>query len=318
MDWRYNHYIMISVVIATLNRADVLEKISLPSLVRQNFTDFEVVVWDASDSNDSKIVCERFMPEFEKKGASLEYFKAPRRGSSSQRNDAAASAVGDIIFFIDDDCEISIDSLYSLSICFNSFPWLNGSGLPMLNKTQASGNSSILKFATKLFGMKNNQLQRKINRSGGLSLPIKDLPGPAEWLSGGAMAFRKSVFEKVSFDERLEIFGGYAIGEDYDFSHRVMLEFGQPHMIANGGFVVHHAAGGARMAGREKIASYFFNGELIRRNFKRYGKHFSKLWIAWGNLATILLLLKSGSKPGDIIAGRRMAKEGLRTWLKLP
>ena len=38
----------ISVIIATKNRADALEKISLPSLAKQDFKDFEVIIWDAS------------------------------------------------------------------------------------------------------------------------------------------------------------------------------------------------------------------------------------------------------------------------------
>jgi GT2 family glycosyltransferase len=202
--------------------------------------------------------------------------------------------------------------LHVLSVCFESFPWLNGVGIPLLNKTPTSGNSTILKFTARLFSMKNSQLQRKINSYGGLSLPMRDVPGLAEWLSGCSMAFKKSVFEKVRLDERLESFGGYALGEDYDFSHRVMLEFGQPHMVANGGYVIHHKAPGNRHSGRDKIASYFFNAELIRRNFKRYGKSFNPLCVAWGNLAILLSLLQSGAKLIDILAGRILAQKRLR------
>jgi glycosyltransferase involved in cell wall biosynthesis len=300
---------MISVIIATLNRSEALRNISLPSLIRQNCGDFEIIVWDASDADDSQKVCERFKGEFDKKNIRLNYFKAPRKGSASQRNDAADRASGNIVFFIDDDCEVSVDAIHYISICFASFPWLNGVGLPMLNKTPASGNSAMLKFAALLFGMKNHQLQRNINRYGGLSLPVKDLPGHAEWLSGGSMSLRKTVFEKVRFDERLETFGGYALGEDYDFSHRVMLEFGQPHLISNGGYVVHHAEeGGARITGINRIASFFFNAKLIRDNFKKYGKRFNSLWIIWGNLGIFLFLLKSGAKLRDIISGMKLAR----------
>jgi glycosyltransferase involved in cell wall biosynthesis len=302
---------MVSVVIATLNRSEALRDISLPSLMRQRCDGFEIIVWDASDSDDSQKVCECLVKEFDKNNILLRYCKAPRRGSASQRNDATDIASGDIVFFIDDDCEISVDAIQSISTCFESFPWLNGVGLPMLNKTPASGDSFILKFASLLFGMKNNQLQRKINRSGGLSLPIKDLAGPAEWLSGGSMALRKIVFEKVRFDERLEIFGGYAIGEDYDVSHRVMLEFGQPHMIANGGYVIHHAATGGRVLGTERVASFFFNAELIRRNFKKYGRNFNPIWVAWGNLGTSLFLLQSGATLRDILSGKKLAQSKL-------
>ncbi|MDR3075862.1 MAG: glycosyltransferase, partial [Synergistaceae bacterium] len=79
---------MISVIIPTMNRADALGKTSLPSLLRQNNADFEVIVWDASEGGESAEVCERLREDFAAMGASLRYHKAPRRGSASQRNDA--------------------------------------------------------------------------------------------------------------------------------------------------------------------------------------------------------------------------------------
>jgi glycosyltransferase involved in cell wall biosynthesis len=300
------------VIIATLNRAEALRDISLPSLLRQNCGNFEIIVWDASDTDDSHKVCECLAEQFDKKDIRLNYFKAPRKGSASQRNDAIDRAAGDIIFFIDDDSETSADAIYSILMCFDSFPWLNGVGLPMLNKTPASGNSAALKFAALLFGMKNNQLQRKINRYGGLSLPLKDLAGPAEWLSGGSMSFRKKVFEKVRFDERLETFGGYALGEDYDLSYRVMLEFGQPHLVSCWGYVIHHAAAGNRITGIKESAAHFFNAELIRGNFRKYGKTFNLLWIAWGSLGTFLFLLKSGTNLWNILCGIKVAHNKIK------
>lgn len=308
---------MISVVIATLNRADALRDISLPSLLRQDTGDFEAIVWDASEDDLSEKVCGDFFESFRQKGAALKYTRAPRKGLASQRNDAAKTAQGSEVFFIDDDCEISVDAISSLDKCFRSFPWLYGAGLPMLNKTPASGNSALLKIAARLFGMKNTELKRMINSSGGLSLPIKDLPGPAEWLSGGSMAFKTEVFGELGFDERLEIFGGYALEEDKDFSHRVFLRFRQPLMVAHGGYVIHHAAsGGNRNIGLNKIAASWFNPALIRHNFAQYGKRFSPLMVAWGSLATILALLRSGASPVNIVRGWQMARKELRKQMK--
>jgi len=305
---------MISVAIATLDRAFALREISLPSLLRQEYADFEVIVWDASENDESEKVCEVMRGAFEVKGAALRYFKAPRRGTASQRNDAVATAEGDIIFFFDDDCEMSVDSLSALSACFASLPLVPGAGIPLLNRNPESGNSRILGFATLLFGMKNNQLRRKINSYGGLSLPIKDLPGTAEWLSGGSMGFRREVFEKLRLDERLETFDSYALGEDYDFSHRVMLEYGEPLMVTNGGYVIHHSAPGKKLAGVEKIAAHFFNASLIRMNFGRYGKRFGLVSRAWGAFGTILMLMYQGTSPLDIVKGVKMASREIRKY----
>ena len=38
----------ITVIIATKNRADALDKICFPPLLTQTFRNFEVIVWDAS------------------------------------------------------------------------------------------------------------------------------------------------------------------------------------------------------------------------------------------------------------------------------
>lgn len=304
---------MISVVIATLNRADALNTYSLPSLLRQDNTNFEVIVWDASDDDDSRMVCEKFHPEFHQRNIELRYFKAQRRGLASQRNDSTTEIKGEVAFFIDDDCEISVDAINALHKCFASFPWVNGVGLPLVNKTQASGNSWVLKFAARLFGMRNNQFKRIINKAGGLSLPIVDLPGPAEWLSGGSMAFRKKVFDELKFDERLETFGGYALGEDVDFSHRVMLHFKEPLLIADSGRVIHHAAsgGGREKPNDDKISSYFFNGSLIRNNFKKYGEKFKLFFIAWSNTGTILMLSKDCITPSKIYKCCQRARKQL-------
>ena len=41
----------ISVIIATRNRAKALKNISVRSLIKQTYRNFEVIVWDASDND---------------------------------------------------------------------------------------------------------------------------------------------------------------------------------------------------------------------------------------------------------------------------
>lgn len=303
---------MISVIIATINRSDALREISLPSLLRQDSEGFEIIVWDASEDDLSRDVCESEKEKFRDRRIDLRYFHAPRKGLASQRNDAVSAANGSEVYFIDDDCEVSVDAVRSLDNCFRSFPWLMGGGVPMLNKTPSSGSSSLLKLAARMFGMKNSELCRKVTRAGGLSLPIKDLPGPAEWLSGGSMGYRRFVFDEMKFDERLETFGGYALGEDVDFSHRIFLRYKQPLMVTNGGYVIHHsAAGGDRNIGANRVAATIFNRIIIRKNFESLGAKFSKVAIAWAGFGDLLSNIRS-AKVSDLRNGRKMAKEALK------
>ncbi|MGC8533888.1 MAG: glycosyltransferase family 2 protein, partial [Candidatus Parvarchaeum sp.] len=118
----------ISVIIATRNRADALETISLPSLLKQDFKDFEVIIWDASDDDKSKNVVEKFIQSYP--DMIIRYFKAPRAGLASQRNDAVKMAKGDIIFFIDDDSKVSKDGLTAIYEAFQCNKDIIGVTLP--------------------------------------------------------------------------------------------------------------------------------------------------------------------------------------------
>lgn len=303
----------ISVIIATINRADAMQNISLPSLLKQAYPLFEVIVWDASDGDDTQLLCEHFSCLFQNRDVALSYHRAPRRGLASQRNDAVKVATGDIFFFIDDDCEVSCDTLSALYSTFYSFGWLKAAGISMLNKTTASRNSVFKRMGARFWGMKNTSLRRQILRSGALSMPIKDLPGEAEWLSGGAMAYRKNVFDELAFEERLERFGGYAMGEDYDFSHRVMLHFKEPLLICSGGYIIHIAAttGGNRTVGSNRVAATFFNMYLIRNNFSKYKKMPISAFI-WQLLGSTLALLSTGAGLSDLIHGVQKAISAMK------
>jgi GT2 family glycosyltransferase len=90
----------ISVVVATCNRPDVLAR-TLDALEpgRQQIAPdaFEVIVADDSRSEATQtMVGERF--------PRVRYVKGPRRGPASNRNRGAATAAGEWLAFIDDDC----------------------------------------------------------------------------------------------------------------------------------------------------------------------------------------------------------------------
>ncbi len=299
---------MITVILATKNRSEALKKHSLPTLLRQSSQGFEVVVWDASDTDASEKTCDAYKTSFENKDILFHYHKATRSGLASQRNDAIEAAKGDVVFFMDDDCEISCDAVEILQKYFDSFSWLFGAGLPMLNKVPARQRSFIAFMIMRLFWMRNTQFKRLISPSGSLSLPIVDLPGEAQWLSGGSMAYRKSVFDFIHFDERLERFGGYAMGEDYDFSHRVFLHFKQPLLIANGGYVVHCPETGERATPSDYVAATYYNRRIIKDNFKSYNKNISSLAYFWGGVGATILLLSKRISPSTLYKGIKDAR----------
>lgn len=294
---------MISVVIVTKNRAQALEEISLPSLLSQDCSDFEVVVWDASDHDRSRSVVASFVGKFEARGVSLRFFSAPRQGSVSQRNDAVSAARGDILFFIDDDCEVSSDGIRGLSECFDSEPSLMGAGLPMeeVHDSRCRFSSRKEAFKESLYRVVGYRKRRCVSLSGsakGISAP----PGPAEWLSGGSMAFRREVFDHLSFDEKLETFGPYAMFEDILFSHQVFLFYGRPLLVASRGGLVHRPVVEERIEGTDaKTAMFFYNRYRAMKVVSINHPYLGYISYGW---ACLSLLLKLSRRYGAGVTRR--------------
>ncbi len=248
----------ISIIIATLNRPDELKTIALPSMADQAYKNFEAIIWDASDNDASEKTCSEFAAKYP--AVKLRYFKAPRKGLASQRNDAVKEARGDIIFFIDDDAAISADGLQSLHDTFQD-PEIFGAALSV--RLPHKGNKNIASFwgdiTRRAMLLSHVGPQRICLLSGWALLPPDEKPGrPAQWLSGCSQAYRKAVFENNQFEEKLEKFGGYAVNEDLQFSQKLFRQ-GKKLIVAEKGYVFHKYVSGNRMAGSSQYAALFFN-----------------------------------------------------------
>ncbi|MDR1581250.1 MAG: glycosyltransferase [Synergistaceae bacterium] len=310
---------MISAVIVTRNRSDAIASISLPSLLRQDMADFEVFVWDASDDDSTERAVLQFKRPFEQKGISLFFRRGARQYLASTRNDSIHETHGDVIFFLDDDAEISSDGLGAIKRYFGDFAWLRGMGLPLhdvhprLDRYVAHPFFGAFRDLIFRFFFGKPPRYRKIMNSTRNVTPFPDSPGIAEWLTGACMAYRKSVFEDISFDEGLERFGGYALGEDYDFSHRVWLRYGEPLLISISGFAVHHNAQTARMPkGPDKAAAFYYNTARIRDGFKAYRPYKLPPFLWELRAGLTLSLLMQGMSPLDLIRGCLKARRARR------
>lgn len=91
---------MISVVVATRNRADLLDRM-LAGIAAQTVTDFEVVVVDDASTDATAAVLERWAD-----GAlALRTLRHPEpHGPATGRDEGWRAASGDLIAFTDDDC----------------------------------------------------------------------------------------------------------------------------------------------------------------------------------------------------------------------
>lgn len=255
---------MISVVIVTKNRPYDIENISLRSLIKQDCSAFEVLIWDASSNEETEKACSRLKDPFLDKNVELKYCKAPRTGIPSQRNDALKEIQGDVVFFIDDDSEVSENGVRLIAELFERNHEVMGAGLPLVDlprgcddnqSSKVTGSSFKLRLCSGIRYVK----KRRVNIAGSAKGASSAFP-EAQWLSGGSMAYRKSVFEDMKFNEVLETFGPYATCEDVEFSHRVYRKYKVPLVISDRGKVIHRPAPGSRVSDtRSWIACLVFN-----------------------------------------------------------
>lgn len=105
-----------SIVIPTYNRPALLGR-CLASIEAQRLdrSAFEVIVVDDGPADDTAAVCETVR----RRGViSLTYVRGSRRGPAAARNLGIARARGQVVAFIDDDCEAREDWLERLSLSF--------------------------------------------------------------------------------------------------------------------------------------------------------------------------------------------------------
>ena len=90
---------MVSVVIPTYNRADLLLR-AVESVLTQTYTDVEAIVVDDGSTDSTSSVIEKLQRAY---GLRLKYFYQPNRGVSAARNKGIYYASGEYISFLDSD-----------------------------------------------------------------------------------------------------------------------------------------------------------------------------------------------------------------------
>jgi len=106
----------ISVVICTKNRVQELMR-RLKSLIAQSFPPDEVIIVDASDTEDAYLKIKEEFP----KDSRFKYLHT-KPALTYQRNVGVGNSSGDIIFFFDDDTVLDKDFIKEITKVFESDP----------------------------------------------------------------------------------------------------------------------------------------------------------------------------------------------------
>ena len=180
----------VSMLLATLNRRELMLN-AIQSILCQNYQEFEIIVIDQSDVENSDIV------ELDSR---IRYFHIAERGLSRARNIGLKYITGDIVGLMDDDAVYPEDVLNKVNELFSRN---NNLGLISGAVVDKSTNRISLR------GM--GDCHKKINKKNIFQCCISP-----------SMFIRKDIFDSDEFDEQLGLGNYWGSAEETDIALKVL------------------------------------------------------------------------------------------------
>lgn len=149
-----------------------------------------------------------------------------------------------------------------------------------------------------------------VSRSSKPQGPYAQIPAIAE-VFGGVAAYRKTVFDELQFDERLQRFGGYAYNEDSDLAHRVFLHYNRPLLVVNCAPAIHMPDPQDKRV--NDMATYYammlFNPWLVRENYRKYIPYPAWSFIWRNRIGYVIMQMYNPKNWASFLKGWRMYKK---------
>ena len=291
----------VSVIICTKDRPAELAR-CLDSLASQVTQPAEVVIVDASSVAAEEVV-DDFRSKVEPDCNVILLRASP--GLTRQRNIGVEASSGAIVLFLDDDTVLDATYVKEIAAVYEQDPEskIGGAGGAVISGP-ASGGSWLSRGFRRVFFLENIGLGR-VKRSGHAELvfsPRKLLR--VEFLSGCNMSYRREVFGRFQFDERL---AGYALGEDLHFSYAVSRHWQL--VLTPDARLQHREAGSGRPGTKDKAEMAVLHHLLFFREQVVTGP-LDWLCYFWSLVGGLLLTLRhpgEGRLAGVVQGYRRVA-----------
>lgn len=180
---------LISVIICVYNGESRIED-AVGSLRNLNYPNYEVLVVDDGSTDETLNLLKKF--DF------IRVIESPHKGLSAARNSGASAARGEILSYIDDDCQADRDYLYWLAKAYSENDW-GACGGPNIPPLAEGEDEAVVACAP---GAPSHVMLGDVE---------------AEHIPGCHLSVRKSVFEDVGgFSEQY-----WVAGDDVDFCWRL-------------------------------------------------------------------------------------------------
>jgi glycosyltransferase involved in cell wall biosynthesis len=262
MTIRHKDRVMVSVVMSTHDQAALLEVVVVSILKQNSEKGFELIVVDDGSEDNTASILRRIQKE---RGERLRFVSQEKRGPAAARNRGIALARGEIVAFIDDDCEAAPDWLEKIMEGYEQDPKLAGIG----GQTLPAEKGSIF----------NRYLDFRIMRQ-----PHQEEDGTIIFPLTSNCSFRKAALDDVGgFDEEIPVPGGDDVDICMKLKQKGYLFSYQPEAR-----VVHHHLVTAR--GFLRMCLNYGMGEVIRlRHFSPVYKIIRTIW--WTRVLLAWLLI---------------------------
>jgi len=300
------NHMAISVIICTKNRIQDFKN-TVISLTHQNHMPDELIVIDSSDDTATKEYMAKdnfpFKCHYSHAGPGLTY----------ARNIGIQKSSGDILFFFDDDVELAPNYILYIEKVFKDDEQaeIGAVGGRILNESPENTMTPYLFFKRNVFNLIRYVFL--LSRLGNGRFRFSGMPTQPhalnvsryiECLSGGCMAFRREVFEKVRFDEKLV---GYGHVEDADISKQVLTAGYKIYYEAFA--TLDHYPSSQDRPKAKKLA------ELTVVNYAYFfRKHWPQTWLRkasfWWTLAGLCLVFIPGAGWQGVLSGvKKISRE---------
>lgn len=196
---------MLSIIISTFNRKDLLNRTLSYIAATQNYTPYEIIIVDQSNTYDATSNKRELEAKLSNSG-SIQYYIVDFNGLPKARNYGIAKARGEILLFLDDDIEPYPDLFIEHVKSYEISDYIGGIAGRVIEEPDLFTNTSriggYVSFTGRVFRNFNTQKSGFIASS-----------------PGGNMSFKKSVMDTVgAFDEQ---YIGTSELEEADYCYRV-------------------------------------------------------------------------------------------------
>ena len=275
----------ISVVICTKNRPKDLKE-CIDSVICQEHLPNEIIVIDSSDNDFTRKLIQKYEEE---DNVSIQYAHA-KPSLTKQRNIGITKSRGDIVAFFDDD--VILDKLYLKEVikCFKMSHDIVGVGGIITNLNRKHIFNSYFRS---IFMLRSSGKKGFMKRSGFpcfYDASYIDEVVNTQILSGCNCCYRKYILDDYKFDE---IFEGYGLMEDVEFSYRVSIQ--NKLVCTSKAKLIHKYSPLERINLKKYFEMYAFNHYYIfKKNVKKNKLDWIPFW--WSDFGIFLIAIFNSIK----------------------